>query len=242
MNSIRFALIQCRERDDPMCDHEVGCFVEALDISREQISTINLPYDPLSPELFDVTDMFLVGGSGDFSVLDKEPFLFGFFDFLNEICSQGFPMFASCFGFQALCHAVGGKITTDSKNAEVGSYQVSLTQDGKADPLFGSLPDCFFAQMGHKDRVVELPSTFVNLASSEKAPYQAFRVKDKPIYATQFHPELTKSQNRERFESYIKNYSNEKVGKSVQAIRESFRESSETHRLLPEFVKQFVSC
>lgn len=223
-----------------MRPQEIRCFLEALKVERSQLRAVNLPADALTPDLFETTDVFLVGGAGDFSVLESHPFLPPFFEFLSQVCEVGHPMFASCFGFQALCVTLGGEVATDSQSAEVGTYELWLTSEGKADPLFGLLPEKFFAQMGHKDRAVTLPDQLVNLAYSKKAPVQAFKVDERPVYATQFHPELTMAQNRTRFENYIEGYSNDKVGMDVETIRNSYRESAETYLLLPEFMKRVV--
>ncbi|MCG8607203.1 hypothetical protein MJD09_19740, partial [bacterium] len=94
--------------------------------------------------------------------------------------------------------------------------------------------------MGHKDRAAVLPEGTVNLAFSDKVPFQAFRIKSKPIYATQFHPEMTMQQNRERFETYIQGYSDGRLGLDPQTIRESFSASIETYSLLPRFIRMIV--
>ncbi|MEM7315961.1 MAG: type 1 glutamine amidotransferase, partial [Planctomycetota bacterium] len=60
----------------------------------------------------------------------------------------------------------------------------------------------FEAYQGHQDRVAELPQDAILLASSQRVPIQAFTFADRPIYATQFHPELT----RERFLQRLDNY------------------------------------
>ncbi len=80
----------------------------------------------------------------------------------------------------------------------------------------------------------------MNLAFSAKAPCQAYKIENKPIYATQFHPELTMAQNRERFEIYIDQYTNEKTRMDADLIRNSYRESRETYRLLPLFVEKVL--
>ena len=60
--------------------------------------------------------------------------------------------------------------------------------------------------MGHKDRADRLPPGTLNLAASDNATLQALRVPDKPIWATQFHPELTRQANTERYLRYWEAY------------------------------------
>ncbi len=240
MEKLRFTLIQCRNPDDPMREQEIQCFRQALNLPECQLTALNIVEENLDIRLLDHTDAILVGGSGDYGVIDGDAFLHPLFEFLGYVCETSFPMFASCFGFQALCQALGGNVIRDAQNKEVGTYELQLTDAGKADPLFGQLPEQFYAQVGHKDRAEKLPNGAVNLASSAKAPFQAYKMENKPIYATQFHPELTMAQNRERFEIYINNYTNRKTGMDAESIRSSYRESRETHRLLPSFVENIL--
>ena len=48
------------------------------------------------------------------------------------------------------------------------------------------------------------------------------------------------AQNRERFEIYIDQYTNEKTRMDADLIRNSYRESRETYRLLPLFVEKVL--
>ena len=109
--------------------------------------------------------------SGAFSVLDDEPWIHSFIDLLGHIADQGFPTFASCFGFQGMILALGGEVIHDEPNAEVGSFVLETTQAAKNDPLFASLPATFVAQEGHKDRAQTLPAGVTNMARSERCPF-----------------------------------------------------------------------
>jgi GMP synthase (glutamine-hydrolysing) len=71
----------------------------------------------------------------------------------------------------------------------VGAVRVTLTAQGRRDPVLRDLPAEFDAFTGHKEAVSKLPGHAVLLASSAGCPVQAFRVGSN-VYATQFHPEL----------------------------------------------------
>lgn len=236
MENLSFGLLQCRSPGDSMLEHEVACFQEALEIARSQILPLNIVDAQPYTGIFDEVDVILVGGAGDYSVLDRSEFLPPFFQLFVEICERGIPTFASCFGFQAMCLALGGEIIKDLENTEVGTFQLCLTESGKGDEIFGILPETFCAQLGHKDRAAVLPAGAINLATSDRSPLQAFKIENKPIYATQFHPELTMAQNRERFERYIAGYSHREDPVVEQTIRQSFRPSHETRLLLTKFI------
>lgn len=242
MTGLRFLLLQCRKANDPVLQHELDCFAQALQVPTANITTVNIVFERPAATLLNECDVVLVGGAGDFSVLEDAPFLLPFFDFFREIDARAKPMFASCFGFQAICIALDGDVISDEANSEVGTCRMHLTVAGKADPVFGDMPSEFYAQVGHKDRASLLPKSAVNLARSDNLCFEAMKIRSKPIYATQFHPELTMTQNRLRFETYIDSYSNEGDAALIAAVRSSFRETPAAYRLLRTFVEKTVKA
>jgi len=229
---MKIMVLQARYNDDPMLEHERGCFVAATGLDRAKFDWRNVVDGvPLLSEVR-ATDALLIGGSGHFSVTDP---LAEFFDPLTELLSVvvgvRHPTFGSCFGYQLLVVALGGRVEHDENCGEVGAFDVELTRDGAEDPLFCSLPDRFVAQMGHLDSVVELPSGVRNLARSELCPFQALKVEGADVWATQFHPELDQAANLHRYRAYIERYDpsgGEDVFRSLP--------SPETSRLLPLFL------
>tara|TARA_B100002003_G_scaffold116027_1_gene107211 strand:- start:464 stop:901 length:438 start_codon:yes stop_codon:yes gene_type:complete len=101
-----------------------------------------------------------------------------------------------------MARAMGGEVVTDRNRAEVGTYWLELTPKGKDDPVFGPLGDRFQVQIGHEDIVTKLPKGATLLASSAGIDNEAFRFDDRPIYATQFHPELGRDGLLERIAQY----------------------------------------
>lgn len=202
---MRFRLLQARAPGDPVRGEERVSFAAKMGVDVDRV----LPFDLLSERYrpFDEgVDAVLVGGSGDWSVTDDAPWVAAFCDGLAEVSARGVPMFASCFGFQALVVGLGGQVQTDPSSAEVGSFDLTATAESQDDPVFAALGASFVAQLGHKDRATALPSTVTLLASSARCPYQALRVTGAPVWATQFHPELTMSENQARYERYAAKY------------------------------------
>ncbi|MDG1482119.1 MAG: type 1 glutamine amidotransferase [Myxococcota bacterium] len=206
-----------------------------------QIHCVDLLTTVLTPEILKGRDALLVGGSGDYSVLDPNPSIRRFIDFLGEVCVLGFPTFASCFGFQALALALGGEVVSDPARAEVGSYTLQLTDTGRKDPVFQALPQKFIAQLGHKDHVTALPAGVLHLAGSALSPFQALRVAGKPIYATQFHPELTWKDNRQRYLRYMSTYGALFGEAEAQERLESHVPGPEANTLLAGFARTVLS-
>jgi GMP synthase (glutamine-hydrolysing) len=235
--TLRILLLQARNEDDPMRHAERRSFAEKTGLQLSQI----VPHDLLGgpPELaaLKTHDALMVGGSGDYYVSNRSlPHFDAQVDFLREVVDRGHPMFASCFGFQILVAALGGEVTYDPDSMEVGTYRLEVSEAGRADPLMGRLPMAFDAQMGRKDRASRLPEGVVNLASSERNPYQALRVPGRPIWATQFHPELDLETNLERFFRYLEGYAELLSPEEQRLAAENFRESPHTEALLPGFL------
>lgn len=234
---MRLLVLQARLASDPMLEHERGCFVAATGRDRSELDFHNLIDGAPSIELVRHFDALLIGGSGSFSVTrPEEAFYDGVADLLRWVVRERHPAFGSCFGYQLLVDALGGKVENDPERGEVGSFMVELTEDGVRDPLFGSLPRRFVAQLGHLDRATELPTGMVNLASSRRSPLQALRVPDAPIWATQFHPELDQKANHDRYAAYIERYGGGEKDDEFCSLP-----SPEASTLLPRFLEHVVS-
>ena len=237
LDKLRYLLLQVRNQEDPMRPQEVGCFARALDCERERIEVFDLLTGvPTIAELNRVDVVFL-GGSGDYSVAEGGPWLPAALEAMRELYDLEKPTFASCWGFQALSKALGGDVVTDLSRAEVGTIEVQLTEVGQADPVFGGLPAMFPAQMGHQDIVVQLPETATLLASTDVVANEAFRLEGKPIYCTQFHPELNRDALLERIYAYPW-YIEKILGVSIEKFAaEHCFETPETDQLLTRFVR-----
>ena len=236
--NLKILLLQARYADDKAREEERLSFAQMAAVNEENI----IPYDLLSstPSLSEVRkyDALMVGGSGDFYVSKQNlPGFPAVLDLLAEVVETGHPTFASCFGFQMLVQALGGSIVYDPDNMEVGTYQLSLTHEGREDEVFGYFPDTFNAQLGHKDRADQLPVGVVNLASGSNSRYQAIRVPGKPIWATQFHPELTGEENLKRFHRYLDGYASMMSPAEIEETVARFTDSPETDELLRRFLK-----
>ncbi len=236
--ALRILLLQARDEDDPMREEEVLSFAEKSGLTPEQFDQHDLLAGP--PELSQVLghDAMMVGGSGDYYVSKRNlPAFDELLEVLAEVVAAGHPTFASCFGFQLLTVALGGEIVHDPPATEVGTYEVRLTAAGAKDALLGSLPPWFMAQLGRKDRASRLPEGLTTLASSELCSHQAFRVPGRPVWATQFHPELDKRTNRDRFMRYLDGYAMHMTPEEKRAALDRFYESPEAARLLPAFLR-----
>lgn len=236
---LRYLLLQARDDHDPMREHEVDCFARALGVDRGQIGTVDLIAGTLEEHMVSTTDVFLLGGSGDYSATSDDPWLHRALDSMRAIHASGTPTFASCWGFQAMARAMGGRVIHDPEHAEIGSHELHTTEAGRTDPVFAGVGASFWSQMGHEDRVIELPPNATLLASTKLVEQQAYRFDDAPIYCTQFHPELDLEALLLRLERYPK-YVERFAGVPFEEFVKDQRETPEQESLLRDFVERVV--
>ena len=198
----RFLLLQVRNDDDPMRTHEVMCFARAFGVEQSQIDIWDLLSGAPTPAELDAHDVVLLGGSGDYSVARGGPWLPAALESMVALHDMSKPTFASCWGFQAMARAMGGEVVTDRDRAEVGTVWLTVTPEGALDPVFGSLGERFPVLIGHEDIVTRLPEQAQLLASSPTIENEAFCFPGKPIYCTQFHPEIRREDLISRLAKY----------------------------------------
>ena len=105
------------------------------------------------------------------------------------IFELGIPILGICYGMQTLAEQLGGQVTA-SKIKEFGHAAITIEQPSILFDGFsrGSSIDVW---MSHGDHVLTLPDQFNLIASTQSAPIAAMAHTEKPIYALQFHPEVT---------------------------------------------------
>jgi GMP synthase (glutamine-hydrolysing) len=107
----------------------------------------------------------------------------------DKIFALGVPVLGICYGEQAICAQLGGKVAA-SDHREFGRAFIEIVDDCA---LFAGLwPKGNREQvwMSHGDRVEALPPGFRAVAVSEGAPFAAIADDKRRIYGVQFHPEV----------------------------------------------------
>ncbi|HWV20483.1 MAG TPA: glutamine-hydrolyzing GMP synthase [Devosia sp.] len=99
------------------------------------------------------------------------------------------PILGICYGQQALCMALGGKVEAghhrEFGRADVHVEKPSALYDGVWTP--GSDHQVW---MSHGDRVVSIPEGFEVVGTSPNAPFAMIADEARRIWAVQFHPEV----------------------------------------------------
>ncbi len=222
-----------------MRGQEVNCFARALSANVSQISVFDLLGAPLQESDLADIDMVLIGGSGHYSAAGEGRWLEVALESLRVVHDSQKPTFGSCWGFQAMARAMGGKVIHDLNRAELGVHHVTLTAEGREDPVFGPSGPVLQGLMGHEDTVIELPPGTELLASTDRVENQAYRFLDRPIYCTQFHPELDQESFMGRLMTYPE-YIHKISGLTVDEFRQTIHDTPETTALLKRFVEQIA--
>jgi GMP synthase (glutamine-hydrolysing) len=121
---------------------------------------------------------------------DHHPWLRPEKRFVRDLIERGTPLLGVCFGSQIVAEAAGAPVRA-AERPEIGWHEVELTPEGRADPLLSVMPERFESFQYHHYEWL-LPPGGVTLARSALT-LQAFRLRERPVWGVQFHPEITKA-------------------------------------------------
>jgi len=142
------------------------------------------------PDPASFSGAIVLGGAMGVHEGERFPYLADVQRFMTRALHLGTPLLGICLGGQLLAHVAGGTVTPVSPYGEKGIDHVTLTDEGRADPLFAGVPAVFTTFQWHQDSFLPPPGG-VLLASSAACPWQAFRCGN--AYGVQFHPEVDRA-------------------------------------------------
>jgi GMP synthase (glutamine-hydrolysing) len=106
----------------------------------------------------------------------------------HQLLDAGRPVLGICYGMQLIAEHFGGKVGP----AEVREYGRTPIQVEEGTVLLRDLPrQGSVAWMSHGDSVAAPPPGIRVAARSEAGTISAIEVEERPIFAVQFHPEVT---------------------------------------------------
>lgn len=140
------------------------------------------------PDLNDYDALWVMGGPMDVWDVVEHPWLIpekqAIRTWVKELQK---PYLGLCLGHQLLADALGGTCGP-ARPPEIGILDIELTEDGKADAVFGSLPSIQKCLQWHSVEVAQMPDDAVCLASSADCRIQAMRVGHN-AWSAQYHVE-----------------------------------------------------
>jgi GMP synthase (glutamine-hydrolysing) len=139
------------------------------------------------PDPGDADGWILTGARG--SVVRPEPWNEPLFDWIRALAHRGIPLLGVCYGHQAICAALGGRVERHPLGWEIGTTEIELTRAGRRDPLFAGFPERFQAQTTHEDYAATMPPDATLLAVNPHTEVQAIAL-GATVRGVQFHPEV----------------------------------------------------
>lgn len=147
-----------------------------------------------APSLADLKANGIILSGSPFSVLQEGAPEFNLNQYLGKV-----PVLGVCYGAQYIAHHNGGMVHR-SAHREYGKAELLIESQ---DILFNKVSQCSQVWMSHGDSIVAIPEGYELLAKTESIPVAAYRSKvtkdEKPVYAIQFHPEVTHSLEGKQF-------------------------------------------
>ncbi|QPK80735.1 gamma-glutamyl-gamma-aminobutyrate hydrolase family protein [Schaalia sp. ZJ405] len=234
-------LVLTSRPNGPVVDSELHALPRLAGLHEDEWAHLRLESATL-PEitLEDWSGVFVCGSPWDSSAdpahkspeqLRGEAWLSSLYD--QALASQ-FPIFGICYGLGTLNLHLGGMVT-EEHGEEMSSVLVTVTQEGRKDPILSGVPDIFGAYVGHHEAVSQIGHDITVLATGEAAPVQMVRVGE-AAWATQFHPELDREGMDLRIEQYAGIYSSE-ANSDIIRERAYANEVGDVHQILRNFVE-----
>ncbi|PWT96093.1 MAG: GMP synthase (glutamine-hydrolyzing) [Bacteroidetes bacterium] len=111
-----------------------------------------------------------------------------------QAISEHLPVLGICYGAQLTAKSFGGRVEKSEKR-EFGRATLSVKKD---DVMWKDVPPTSQVWMSHGDTILETPSDFELLGTTDSIPVAAFRKNGSSaniIYGLQFHPEVYHSEH-----------------------------------------------
>ncbi|HOW86178.1 MAG TPA: type 1 glutamine amidotransferase [Candidatus Aminicenantes bacterium] len=168
------------------------------------------------------------------SILEREPWAEAEADLAREAVARGTAVLGSCWGHQLLAFALAGDSHIRRAAApEIGWIPIRLD---RSSDLLGPAGERPFTFSLHFDEVCDLPpGEFEILASTEACAVEAFRLRGRPVWGLQCHPEIDVPTGlrscRDMAERGFKGWE-----AFLAALARTPRDSGLIHRIVPAFL------
>jgi GMP synthase (glutamine-hydrolysing) len=242
MSGKPFVLLASRG-EDVAADDEYASFLRHGGLRPEELVRVRMEAGPFTLDLDDYAGVILGGSPFTSSVpeewkSDTQRRVEAELDVvLAEVQRRDLPFLGLCFGVGTLGRRAGG-VVDGTFAEETSAALVTLTEEGRRDPVLGGLPGAFESYVGHKEALTSVPPGATVLATSAACPVQAFRLGENQ-YVTQFHPEMDRGALLTRIEVYLHAgyFPVEQAGAVIERI--SRADVGASHALVRAFVERY---
>lgn len=201
--------------------------IEKLDNDNLEKKVIDIQNGEPLPSYSECAGVIITGSHS--MVTDEEPWSLKIEKWIPSLIENEVPLLGICYGHQLLAKSMNGFSTYHRNGMEIGTVDISLTDEAKDDELFKDMPKSFKAHTIHSQTVEEIPSNSVRLAFNKHDKNHSFRI-GKNAWGVQFHPEY----NTNVMKSYINEVSKIKELPKEELLN-SVEETLEANYLLKRF-------
>jgi GMP synthase (glutamine-hydrolysing) len=200
-------------------------------------------FPEMTPGVAGYDGMILLGGPMNVDQMEKYPHLAHEIRMIEEGLQREIPILGICLGAQLIAKALGAEVGRN-REKEIGWYDLSLTPEGKTDPVFQHFHNPEKVFQWHGDTFT-IPRGAVCLATSSTCANQAFRYGDK-VYGLQFHLEVDQPMIERWLQ--VPNHQREMEGLVGKIVPEKIQEETGCHigrledlseKTFTEFIKLF---
>ena len=160
---------------------------EGMGLGADQWQCVNVQAGEALPDPAEFAGAAITGSHD--MVTDDAQWIRDTQDWVRGAVDADLPLLGICFGHQLMADALGGRAGYHPDGVEIGTADITLTDEGAADVLLGGLPAVFKGHVTHSQTALELPPGAVLLATGIHDPHQCFRVGEY-AWGVQFHPEF----------------------------------------------------
>ncbi len=210
----------------------IGDYLTAHDIPYHTAHAYNNDTLP-TPDL--LRAIIMLGCPSSVAEFQREGWSKRLFDYLDEIVTHEIPYLGICYGAQLMAANRGAAVLPVGQK-EIGVYDVTLTTDGRNDPLFAGFPETFPVFHWHGD-MFDIAESAQRLATAEICQNQAYRIRN--CWGIQFHLEA----DPQKLPVWVKEYASElpEVNKTAEEVLTEFTKvEAETKRLSDLLLGNFL--